>query len=42
MKEIVVPKEIEFNIEFKLYNEIWIKYLMFLVSSLGIPEEYWK
>lgn len=44
-QDIIIPKEIEFNIEFELFelDEImWIKLLNFLIHSLEVPEEYWN
>lgn len=42
MKDIIVPKYIEYNIEFKLDDVMWIKWLDFLIHCLQVPEEYWK
>lgn len=41
-EDIIIPKEIEFNIEFELDEIMWIKLLNFLIHSLEVPEEYWN
>jgi|WetSurSiteA1Bulk_404760.scaffolds.fasta_scaffold01558_10 hypothetical protein len=41
-KDIIIPKEIEFNIELKLDDVAWIRCLEFLIQSLCVPKEYWE
>jgi hypothetical protein len=41
-KDIIIPKYIEYNIEFKLDEVMWIKCLEFIIQSFCVPEEYWS